>query len=250
VEVKTDGKIKVVTINRQQERNAINSDVLRALQSILLKSSLSDECQAIILTGAGNRVFSAGADIAEIQTSSVARINELIELGQHVTSLLEKAPFATIAAINGLALGGGLEMALACDIRLCTDESKFGLPEPTLGVIPAWGGTYRLPRIIGTGRAIQMMLSGGDIDAQTAKEFSLVNSVYPVDRLMEEAKKVAKTITKNPSATTEWIKIAVSEGLDSQKKALIIELTGFTACYKTPESQKRISEFLRRSRKI
>src|SRR5919198_5003898 len=181
-----DGPITVLTVNRPKSLNALNSQTLRELTQAVRESA---EQRAIILTGAGERAFVAGADIAEMAPMTPWSAREFSELGHVLTALLEDIPVATIAAVNGYALGGGLELAVACDMIYASDNAKFGLPEVTLGVTPGFGGTQRLVRLVGKLRAKEIIFTGDMVDAKQALEIGLVNAVLPRSELMPHCRK-------------------------------------------------------------
>ncbi len=187
--------IAIITINRPEALNALNSKTLDELCSAAFMAGEDPEVGAVILTGAGDKAFVAGADIKEMIEFTPMDMKEFCLRGQASLATLEELKKPVICAINGFALGGGLELALACDVRIASENAKLGLPEVSLGIIPGFGGTQRLPRLVGPGRAKEMVMSAGMYDAQKAEAWGLVNSVHPPDELMDAAKKIADKFT-------------------------------------------------------
>ena len=188
--------IAVLTINRPKALNALNSQVLDELDKVL-ESIDTEKIHALIITGAGEKSFVAGADIAEMSTLTKAQGAEFSKKGNDVFRKIETFPIPVIAAINGFALGGGCEISMSCDIRICSDNAIFGQPEVGLGITPGFGGTQRLARLVGLGMAKQMIFTGQNIKSEEAYRIGLVNAVYPQQELLNEAKKLATTIAKN-----------------------------------------------------
>lgn len=200
-------------INRPDKLNALNADVVAALGRTIDELSADDSVRGVIITGAGEKAFVAGADIGELAKMDPVGGVEVSRRGQAVFRSIERMSKPVIAAVNGYALGGGLELALACHMRLASDNARFGLPETTLGIIPGYGGTVRLPRIVGRGRALEMILTGEMIDAERALEFGLVSRVTPQTRLMDAADELLRKILANAP-------VAVSLALRSVDHAL------------------------------
>ena len=194
VEHAIDGRVATVTLNRPETLNAFNSAVLTELLAVLAELGHRDDVGAIILTGAGEKAFAAGADIREMKDKTPNEARLFAELGQTVTTTIERIPQPVIAAVNGFALGGGCEVALACDIRLCSENARFGQLEINLGVIPGWGGSQRLARLCGLGFAREVIYTGRMVDAHEALRWGLVNVVYPQAELMDKAREMAQTI--------------------------------------------------------
>src|SRR5688572_29564933 len=191
VEVETEGMVALLRINRPEKLNALNETVLLTLASRVLElcaESSDRRVRCAIVTGAGDKAFVAGADIAELATLDPNGAKALSELGHRLGRAMEEAPFPLIAAVNGFALGGGLELALACDFIYASDKAKFGLPEVGLGLIPGFGGTQRLPRRVGPGPARELLYTGKTIDAAAAKGIGLVNEVFPAGELLQKSK--------------------------------------------------------------
>ena len=214
--VERDGPIAVITVNRPKSLNALNSQTLRELTEAVRESA---DARVVILTGAGERAFVAGADISEMAPMGPWQAREFSELGHVLTALIEDIPCATIAAVNGYALGGGLELAVACDMIYASENARMGLPEVSLGVTPGFGGTQRLVRLVGKLRAKEMIFTGDMIEAKRAFEMGLVNAVLPREKLMEHCKGVAqKVATRGPLAVAR-AKRLVERGYDIPLRA-------------------------------
>ena len=245
--IKIDVKdyIGTITINRPEALNAMNSELIGELQESVEECVSNNEVGVIIITGSGEKAFVAGADIKTMQKMSSRQALEFSREGQAMTMVIENSPKPVIAAINGFALGGGCEIALACDIRIASKNAKFSQPEVALGIIPGWGGTQRLPRLIGKGRAIEMIACGQMIDAEEAFRIGLVNHVVSLSELMEKANTLALTILKNgPAAVGAAIK-CIHKGYDEQlENALDIELNEFAELFETDEQREGTSAFV------
>ena len=199
--ITADGRVHTVTVNRPEVLNALNTALLEELLATLGDLGADDQCAVIVLTGAGDRSFIAGADIKEMDGKTPLEARAYSELGQEIAHMLEVMRKPTIAAVNGYALGGGCELALACDIRLCSENAQFGQPEINLGIIPGWGGTQRLARATNIGYAKELILSGRMVDAEEAFERGLVQHVYPLEELMPRTMELAQQMaTKSPVA--------------------------------------------------
>ena len=206
--------IGVLTINRPDKLNAISNELTSELQQLFDQIEDDDELRVLVITGAGEKAFVAGADIGELVDRDAQIGRKVSRLRQEIFSRIENFPFPAIAAVNGYALGGGLELALACSIRICSDKALFGAPEVKLGIIPGDGGTQRLPRLIGLGRAMEMILTGDFIDAQEAYRIGLVNKVIPHDEMIEQTMALAKKIASRPPLAVRYAKEAVNRSLD------------------------------------
>src|SRR5437870_983408 len=201
VRVEMEDRLAIVTIDRPDALNALNSAVLRELSMTIEHLSMAEDVGAIVLTGAGDRAFVAGADIKEMVGLSALEMRSFSEAGRRLGDVMSACNKPILAAINGYALGGGAELALACDLRIASDKAKIGQPEVNIGIIPGFGGSQRLPRLVGLGWASEMIYTGEAIDAATAERIGLVNRVVPADRLLEETKAVArKILEKSPAA--------------------------------------------------
>jgi enoyl-CoA hydratase len=202
--------IGTLTINRPDKLNAISNELTAELQSLLSELEKDEELKVLILTGAGDKAFVAGADIKELIDRNARIGRRVSHERQEVFSRIENLPVPVIAAVNGYALGGGLEIALACNIRICSEKAQFGAPEVKLGIIPGDGGTQRLPRLVGLGRAMEMILTGDFIDAQEAYRIGLVNKVFPHEELMDKAMDLAQKIASRPPLAVKYAKEAVN----------------------------------------
>lgn len=232
-----DGAVATITINRPKALNALNSQVLDELDAALDAVDLNT-VRCLILTGAGDKSFVAGADIGEMSTLTKAEGEAFGKKGNDVFRKLETFPLPVIAAINGFALGGGCEISMSCDIRICSENAVFGQPEVGLGITPGFGGTQRLARTVGVGMAKQMIYSARNIKADEAYRIGLVNAVYPAEELMPAAKKLADTIAKNAPIAVRNCKKAINDGLQvDMDKAIVIEEQLFGDCFET-EDQK------------
>jgi enoyl-CoA hydratase len=212
--VERDGSVAILTINRPAVRNALNSQTLDELRRALLDLRRDDGVRCVIVTGAGDKAFIAGADINELAVQSPVGGRDHALRGQHVVDLIERLGKPVIAAINGFALGGGCELAMACTLRLAADTAKLGQPEINLGIMPGYAGTQRLSRLVGRGRALELLLSGDMITADEAYRIGLVNRVVPAAQLMDEARKLAAALALKAPIAARYILDAVNTGLD------------------------------------
>ncbi|MBO5564967.1 MAG: enoyl-CoA hydratase/isomerase family protein [Lachnospiraceae bacterium] len=236
--------IGIITINRPEALNALNADVLTALNEVLDQID-QNTIRAIIVTGSGDKSFVAGADIAQMSKLTAAEGEAFGKKGNDVFLKLESFPIPTIAAVNGFALGGGCELSMACDMRICSDNAVFGQPEVGLGITPGFGGTQRLARIAGVGMAKQMVLSARNIKAEEALRIGLVNAVYPQAELMDEAMKLAGAIAKNAPIAVRASKRAINEGLSLPiEEAVVVEEKAFGSCFETHDQIEGMSAFL------
>ena len=239
-----DGFVGVITINRPKALNAFNSDVLKELDACLDGINL-ETTRALILTGAGEKSFVAGADIGEMSTLTKAEGEAFGKIGNDVFRKLETFPIPVIAAINGFALGGGCEISMSCDIRICSENAVFGQPEVGLGITPGFGGTQRLARIIGVGKAKEMIYAATNVKAEEAYRIGLVNAVYPLEELMPAARKLAGKIAKNAPIAVRACKKAINEGLDAvMDEAIVIEEKLFGSCFETEDQKEGMKAFL------
>lgn len=238
------GAVGKITINREKALNALNSTVLEALDQTLDQVNL-EEVRCLILTGAGQKSFVAGADIAEMSTLTKAEGEAFGKKGNDVFRKLETFPIPVIAAVNGFALGGGCEISMSCDIRICSENAVFGQPEVGLGITPGFGGTQRLARLVGAGMAKQMIYSARNIKADEAYRIGLVNAVYPQEELLPAAEKLAATIAKNAPIAVRNCKKAINEGLEADMdQAIVIEEKLFGDCFETEDQKYGMAFFL------
>ncbi len=240
----TEGAVGIITINRPKALNALNSQVLEDLKEAFEAVDLS-EIRALILTGAGEKSFVAGADIGEMSSLTKAEGEAFGKKGNDIFRMIETFPIPVIAAINGFALGGGCEIAMSCDIRLCSENAVFGQPEVGLGITPGFGGTQRLARIVGVGRAKEMIYGARNIKADDAYRIGLVNHVYPLEELLPAAKKMAAGIAKNAPIAVRNCKKAINDGLQvDMDQAIVIEEKLFGDCFETYDQKEGMGAFL------
>jgi len=240
-----ENNVAVITFNRSKVLNAINLETMLEFNGTIHKCKEDENIKAVILTGAGDKAFVAGADVTEFKDKSPQEIMKFLELGQRTLRLMETGSKPVIAAVNGLALGGGMEISMACDIRFASDKVRFGQPEILLGFIPGWGGTQRLARLIGIGRAKELIMSGEQITAQRAYEVGLVNKVFPAEQLMEETRKFAQKLVAMPSFAVKMIKHAINYGYDlPMDNAVNLEIQCSSQCFSTQDFKEGLAAFL------
>src|SRR5215470_3689664 len=239
------GAIAYVTVNRPKVLNALNTPTWKDLRSAFEHARDDDAVRGVILTGAGDKAFVAGADISELAHASAIDAERSSSSGQEVLDLVENLGKPVIAAINGFALGGGCETAMACTIRIAVEHAKVGQPEVKLGLLPGGGGTQRLPRLVGKGRALQLILSGGMISAQEAFRIGLVNEVVPAKDLIARAEAILKEIAANAPIAVKYALDAVNRGMDtSQSEGFALEASYFGLCAGTEDKREGTSAFL------
>ncbi len=247
-----DGEIAIITINRPEVRNALNAQVklecLRAVQEV----DADPEVRAVILTGAGDRAFAAGSDIAELQQrNTVSEVLPQASVNRALAHLLENMPKPTVAAINGFALGAGCELALACTFRIASESARLGLPEINLGIIPGNGGTQRLTRLVGKGRALQMVLTGEIVEAQEAYRMGLVSQVVPADKLLESALELARQLAGKPPLALLAAKQAINLGSEmGLATGIDYEAKLFAILCGTSDKTEGVSAFLEKRQAI
>ena len=240
-----DGAVVVLTINRPQVLNALNSQTIEELRRAVLELKHDAFVRAVIITGAGEKSFVAGADINELAVHSPAQGKEHALRGQQVFDIIENMGKPVIAAINGYALGGGCELAMACTIRLAAETARLGQPEINLGIIPGYGGTQRLPRLVGKGIAFDLLLTGRQITAQEALQIGLVSRVVPAADLMAEAKRLATELATKAPIAVQYITEAVNRGLEQPfDKAQFLEATLFGLVASTKDMREGTAAFL------
>ena len=238
------GQVGIITISREKALNALNSTVLEELDKTLDGVDLN-EIRCLILTGAGEKSFVAGADIGEMSTLTKAEGEAFGQKGNDVFRKLETFPIPVIAAVNGFALGGGCEISMSCDIRICSENAVFGQPEVGLGITPGFGGTQRLARLVGPGMAKQMIYTARNIKADEALRIGLVNAVYPQGELMAAAEKMAAGIAKNAPIAVRNCKKAINDGLEADMDdAIVIEEKLFGDCFETEDQKYGMAFFL------
>lgn len=239
-----EGQVGIITINRPKALNALNSAVLDELDATIDGVDL-DAVRCLILTGAGEKSFVAGADIAEMSTLTKEEGEAFGKKGNDIFRKIETLPIPVIAAVNGFALGGGCEISMSCDIRICSDNAVFGQPEVGLGITPGFGGTQRLARIVGMGRAKEIIYTASNIKADEAYRIGLVNKVVPQEELMAAAQKMASKIASNAPVAVRLSKKAINEGLQvDMDKAIVIEEHAFGDCFATEDQKEGMSAFL------
>ena len=239
------GAIAYVTLNRPKVLNALNRQTWNELRTVFEDARDDPEIRGVILTGAGDKAFIAGADIGELANVTAVAAEQSSSYGQAVLDLIENLGKPVIAAVNGYALGGGCETAMACTIRVAAEHAKFGQPEVTLGLIPGGGGTQRLPRLVGKGRALQLILSGGMIDALEAHRIGLVNEVVPAGDLLNRAEAILKQIFANAPIAVKFSLEAVNRGLETNlAEGLSLEASLFGLCAGTGDKAEGTSAFL------
>src|SRR5216684_2274054 len=241
------GAIAYVTVNRPKVLNALNTPTWKDLRTAFEDARDDTAVRGVILTGAGNKAFIAGADISELARVTAFEAEQSSRFGQGVLDLIEDLGKPVIAAVNGFALGGGCETAMACTIRIAVDTAKFGQPEVKLGVIPGGGGTQRLPRLVGKGRALQLILSGEMISAQEAYRIGLVNEVVPAADLITRSETILKQIFSNAPLAVKYSLEAVNKGLEtSQAEGLSLEASLFGLCAGTEDKKEGTQAFLQK----
>ncbi len=249
VRVEREGAIALVTVERPERLNALDTATLRALLAAVQELAVEEAIAVVVLTGAGERAFIAGADIGEMAEKSPAEALAFAELGHAVCRAIEEAPQPYIAAVNGYALGGGCEVALSCDIRLASERAVFAQPEVTLGIPPGWGGSQRLPRVVPPGIARELLYTGRRVDAQEALRLGLVNAVYPADQLLERARELANQIAANGPLAVRLTKAAVRFGLEQGLEAgLTYERQVFAYAFTTEDQREGMRAFLEKRR--
>ena len=248
IKYEEEGTTAILTINRPKALNALNSQVLDELDKTLNDIDIN-KIRTLIITGVGEKSFVAGADIAEMSTLTKKQGEEFSKKGNDVFRKIETFPIPVIAAINGFALGGGCEIAMSCDIRICSDNAIFGQPEVGLGITPGFGGTQRLARLVGMGMAKQMIYTSQNIKANEALRIGLVNAIYPQNELLNEAKKLASLIGKNGPNAIKNSKKAINEGMQVDiDKAIVIEEKYFGDCFETSEQKDGMNNFLNKNK--
>ncbi len=249
IKYEEENNIGIITIERPKALNALNAETLWELDHILDYININ-KIRVVILTGTGKKSFVAGADIASMYPLNKTQGEAWSKNGNNIFRKIETFPIPVIAAVNGFALGGGCEIAMSCDIRICSDNAVFGQPEVGLGIIPGFGGTQRLARIIGVGKAKEMIYSCINIKAEEAKILGLVNAVYTQEELLPAAKKLAEKIAKNAPIAIKACKKAINDGLNTtMDEAIIIEEKLFGSCFETEDQKEGMKAFLEK-RKI
>jgi enoyl-CoA hydratase len=249
--VTTENNTAIITINRPEKLNALNVETIQELHDAFENLENNHEIRVIILTGNGEKAFVAGADISEFANFSIEEGAQLAAQGQELLfNFVENLKTPVIAAVNGFALGGGLELAMSCHFRVASENAKMGLPEVSLGVIPGYGGTQRLPQLIGKGRAMELIMTAGMIDAETAKTYGLVNYVLPQTELLEFCNGIAQKISKNsPLAISKAIK-AINANFKDGEDGYKTEIRNFGKCFGTEDFKEGTTAFLEKRKAI
>ena len=248
VTYEAEGAVGIITINRPKALNALNSQVLEELDATFSAVDLNT-IRCLILTGAGEKSFVAGADIGEMSTLTKAEGEAFGKKGNDVFRKIETFPIPVIAAVNGFALGGGCEISMSCDIRICSENAVFGQPEAGLGITPGFGGTQRLARVVGVGKAKEMIYSARNIKAEEAYRIGLVNNVYPIEELIPAAKKLASIIAANAPIAVRNCKKAINDGISLPiEKAVEVEEKLFGDCFETHDQVEGMACFLSREK--
>lgn len=246
-----EGEIGILTINRPKALNALNMETLQEIQMGIEEAKGHSEMKVLILTGSGEKAFVAGADIAEMRGMNSIEALNFSKLGHLTLRMIQDLDRPVIAAVNGYALGGGTEVALACDFIYASENARFGLPEVTLGIFPGFGGTQRLPRLIGKGRAKELIFTGRMITAQEAYQMGIVNQVFPQASLMEETKKVALQIAANGATGVKLAKMVVDTGYNMDlTEACNLESYAFGIGFATEDQKEGMTAFLEKRKPI
>ena len=244
VNYEAQGAVGLVTINRPEALNALNPQVLADLKAVF-EGIDQNAIRCVVVTGAGEKSFVAGADIGSMSVMTKAEGETFGKMGNDVFRMIETFPIPVIAAVNGFALGGGNELTMCCDFRICSDNAMFGQPEVGLGITPGFGGTQRLARLVGPGMAKQLVYTAANIKADEALRIGLVNAVYPQAELMENAMKLAGKIARNAPIAVRNCKKAINEGLEvGMDEAVVIEEKLFGACFETHDQKEGMGCFL------
>lgn len=244
VKTEVQGAVEIITIDRPKALNALNPEVLADLKAAF-EAVDQETIRCIVLTGEGDKSFVAGADIGSMSTMTKAEGEAFGKLGNDVFLMIEHFPIPVIAAVNGFALGGGNELAMSCDIRICSDNAVFGQPEVGLGITPGFGGTQRLARTIGVGKAKELLYTCAQVKAPEALALGLVNAVYPIDELLPAAEKMAAAIAANAPIAVRATKKAVNDGLQvDMDQAIVIEEKLFGSCFETEDQKNGMTAFL------
>ncbi len=240
-----DGGIAIITLNRPKALNALNYDTLMEIHQSFNDLAVDESVSVVILTGAGEKAFVAGADISQMKELDSVQARKFGVMGQKVFKTIEDFSRPVIAAVNGFALGGGCELAMACDIRVASENAKFGQPEVNLGVIPGFGGTQRLPRLIGKGRAYELLFTGDIIDAGEAHRIGLVNKVVEQERLLDVCREMAAKISSKGPLAVSLCKEAVNNGLEMDlDRACQYEMALFGLCFASDEQKEGMRAFI------
>jgi enoyl-CoA hydratase len=246
-----DSSIATITMNRPKAMNALNGAILDELDTAIDQIRTDPQVRVLVITGAGDKAFVAGADISQLATMTPLQGKQFSDKGQRILSKLETLPIPVIAAVNGFALGGGTELAMACDFIYASEQAKFGLPEITLGIIPGFGGTQRLARLVGCNLARELVYTGTIFPASQAMEYGLVNKIFPHDSLMDEVLKTARAIATKGAASLRAAKEAINAGLDVDlETGCRFETDAFALCMSSPDAREGTSAFLEKRKAV
>jgi enoyl-CoA hydratase len=249
IDLAVDGAIATVTINNPDALNALDNDHLQDLVSTFKEVGGRHDVRVVLLTGAGDRAFVAGANIKRMSIMGKSEAREFGRLGHAVGRTIEATPQPVIAVINGFALGGGCELALACDIRVCSETAVFAQPEVTLGIPPGWGGSQRLPRLVGKGLASELIFTGRRVKAEEALRIGLVNAVYEQEHLLENATQMATTIAENSPEAVQGSKMLIAAAYtEPVDEGLIQEAEAFADAFEGADQQEGMSAFVEKRR--
>ncbi|MDR2050328.1 MAG: enoyl-CoA hydratase/isomerase family protein [Deltaproteobacteria bacterium] len=239
------GKVALITMNRPKALNALNSDLLNDLSKALDELEANDGIKGAIITGAGEKAFVAGADISQMAPYNPEQARGYMLLGQQIFNHIESIEKPIMAAVNGFALGGGNELCMACDFRYASTNARFGQPEVNLGIMPGFGGSQRLPRLVGPGIARELIFSGNTITAEEALRIGLVNKVFAQDKLLEESRKIMDIITSKPASALRYCKASLVRGQDEDiYKAIGLERELVSLCFASEDQKEGMSAFL------
>lgn len=245
LKVEIDSAVGKITIDRPKALNALNSETLSELSLAFSDFENGGQVRVCIITGGGEKAFVAGADISELKTFDMAGAKTFAENGHELFAMIENSPIVTIAAVNGFALGGGCELAMACDIRIASEKAKFGQPEVGLGIIPGFGGTQRLPRLVGKGRAKELIFTGRIIEAEEAMRIGLADAICPPDKIGEAAETLAGSIVGKGPQAIAFAKSAINTGLDLDlANGNRYEINTFAALFGTADKDEGLGAFL------
>jgi len=245
IRIEIEGALATITINRPKVLNALDGKTITELSKAFTDLEKDDTTRVVIITGEGDKAFVAGADIVELQQADMLGGRMIAERGHKLFARIENSNLVVIAAINGFALGGGCELAMACDIRYAADSARLGQPKISLGIIPGYGGTQRLPRLVGRGKALELLLTGDMVKAEDALRISLVDKVVPAAELMDAAKKLAQKIASKGPITVAAAKRCVRKGLEGSLLAgCALEISEFTSIFATEDKNEGTTAFL------
>ena len=247
--LEVEGGIALLTINRPKALNALNSETLAELNACLAELENNEDVKVVILTGSGEKSFVAGADISEMVNATPAEGRKMGLLAREAFGRLENMPQVTIAAVNGFALGGGCEISMSCDIRVASDNAKFAQPECGLGILPGFGGTQRLPRLVGSANAMELILTARNIKAEEAQALGLVSHVYDPEELMDKALELANAIAANAQVAVRQSKAAIRRGLQTDMATgVAYESEAFGLCFATEDQKDAMKAFLNKEK--